>query len=118
MCGILGGVDALESFAGLLDRSVRDIAALAADARTFDAFRIGPIATIWDNNSYPLVSAACAGWPWRTRRARAGLLWMAALGAARRAVMVDLDPALDRHSCSSAWRTSPSCGSMRPTGSG
>jgi hypothetical protein len=41
-CGILGGVRSpLETFAGLLDRSVQEIAALAADARTFDLSRIG-----------------------------------------------------------------------------
>jgi hypothetical protein len=85
----------LETFAGLLDRSVREIAALAADARTFDAYRISRIADIWDNNTFPLVSAACAPPALRDEQARAGLEWMADLGTARRELMVDLDPALD-----------------------
>jgi hypothetical protein len=85
----------LESFAGLLDRSIQEIGALAADARRFDATRIGRIADIWDNNTFPLVSAACAVRPLRARRAGAGLQWMADLGATRRELMVDLDPALD-----------------------
>jgi hypothetical protein len=88
-------ISPLETFAGLLDRSVREIARLSADARTFDGARIGGIADIWDNNTFPLVSAASTVRPWRNRRARAGLRWMAGLGAARRALMVDLDPALD-----------------------
>jgi hypothetical protein len=88
--------DQLEIFAGLLDRSVHEIDALSADARGFDATRIGRIADIWDNNTFPLVSAACAFWPLRARRASAGLWWMADLGAARRELMVDLDPDLDR----------------------
>jgi hypothetical protein len=95
-CGILGGVvSPLATFAGLLDRSVQDISTLAADARAFDASRIGRIADIWDNNTFPLVSAACALRPLRARRALAGLLWMADLGASRRALMIDLDPGLD-----------------------
>lgn len=56
----------LEAFAGLLDRSVREIATLASDARTFDATRIGRLADIWDNNTVPLVGAACAPWPLRS----------------------------------------------------
>jgi len=86
----------LESFAGLLDRSVQEIAIMATDARALDASRVGSLADIWDNNTFPLVSAACAPRLIRGRRARAGLLWMAGLGAARRALMIDLDPALDR----------------------
>jgi hypothetical protein len=70
---------------------------MAADARAFDASRVGALADIWDNNTFPLVSAACAPGLVQSRRARAGLLWMAGLGAVRRALMVDLDPALDRH---------------------
>ncbi|MEU7842189.1 hypothetical protein AB0B39_14660 [Micromonospora sp. NPDC049114] len=86
----------LEAFAGLLDRSIGEIAAMATDARSFDATRIGRIADIWDNNAVPLVSAACAPWPLRSRRASAGLRWMADLGADRRRLMVDLDPSLDK----------------------
>ncbi|WP_203831085.1 hypothetical protein [Actinoplanes palleronii] len=86
----------LETFAGLLDRSVQEIAIMAADARVFDASRVGALADIWDNNTFPLVSAACAPRLDRNRQARTGLLWMAGLGAARRELMVDLDPALDR----------------------
>ncbi|MEU4555451.1 hypothetical protein EV382_2818 [Micromonospora violae] len=86
----------LETFAGLLDRSIREIAALATDARSFDATRIGRIADIWDNNTLPLVGAACAPWPLRSRRASSGLRWMTDLGADRRRLMVDLDPSLDR----------------------
>lgn len=94
---ILCGVRApLETFAGLLDRSVQEIAVAVADARVFDTSRVGALADIWDNNTFPLVSAACAPRLLRGRRARTGLLWMASLGAARRALMVDLDPALDR----------------------
>lgn len=85
----------LETFAGLLDRSIQEIAALAADARGFDTARIGSIADIWDDNANPLVSAAGAFRPLRVRRARAGLLWMAGLGDARRELMIDLDPSLD-----------------------
>ncbi|MEU8085255.1 hypothetical protein AB0B57_16725 [Micromonospora sp. NPDC049101] len=85
----------LETFAGLLDRSIREIATLAMDARSFDATRIGRVADIWDNNTLPLVSAACAPWPLRSRRASAALRWMADLGADRRRLMVDLDPSLD-----------------------
>ncbi|MGC5289648.1 hypothetical protein [Micromonospora sp. DT231] len=43
----------LETFAGLLDRSIREIATLAMDARSFDATRIGRVADIWDNNTLP-----------------------------------------------------------------
>lgn len=85
----------LETFAGLLDRSIREITALATDARGFDAARIGRLADIWDNNAVPLVGAACAPRPLRSSRARAGLRWMADLGADRRRLMVDLDPSLD-----------------------
>ncbi|WP_089294667.1 hypothetical protein [Actinoplanes regularis] len=86
----------LDTFAGLLDRSVQEIEVLVADARAFDASRIRDLADIWDNNTMPLARVACAGRPFRARRARTGLLWMAGLGAARRALMVGLDPALDR----------------------
>ncbi|WP_433131243.1 hypothetical protein ACQPWW_09825 [Micromonospora sp. CA-240977] len=86
----------LETFAGLLDRSIREIATLATDARSFDATRIGRVADIWDNNTLHLVGAACAPWPLRSRRASTGLRWMADLGADRRRLMVDLDPSLDR----------------------
>ncbi|MEH1169006.1 hypothetical protein V6V47_26850 [Micromonospora sp. CPCC 205539] len=86
----------LEAFAGLLDRSIREIATLATDARSFDATRIGRIADIWDNNTLPLVGAACAPWPLRSKRASSGLRWMAGLGADRRRLMVDLNPSLDR----------------------
>ena len=82
----------LETFAGMLDRSVQEIAALAADARTVDLSRISRIADIWDNNTFPLVSAACAPRLLRTGRARAGLGWMAGLGAARRELTAGLDP--------------------------
>jgi hypothetical protein len=85
----------LETFADLLDRSVQGITALTADARTIDLFRISRIADIWDNNTFPLVSAACAPRLARTGQARAGLRWMADLGAARRELMIDLNPALD-----------------------
>lgn len=85
----------LETFAGLLDRSVQEIVALAADARTIDLARISRLANIWDNNTFPLVSAACAPQLSGTELARAGLLWMADLGAARRELMVNLNPALD-----------------------
>ncbi|PYC72981.1 hypothetical protein C7C45_07730 [Micromonospora arborensis] len=86
----------LETFAGLLDRSIREIATLATDARSFDATRIGRIADIWDNNTLPLVVAAGAPWPLRSRRASSALRWMADLGADRRGLIVDLDPSLDR----------------------
>lgn len=85
----------LETFADLLDRSVQEIAALATDARTVDLSRISRIAGIWDNNTFPLVSAACAPRLVRTGQARAGLWWMADLGAERRELMADLDPALN-----------------------
>ncbi|MEV0269932.1 hypothetical protein AB0H43_14240 [Hamadaea sp. NPDC050747] len=84
-----------ETFGGLLDRSIEEIAALTRDARSFDDARIGEIADIWDNNTYPLASAASAPWPLRQRWARAGLLWMADLGPARRRLLVDLDSSLD-----------------------
>ncbi|MDG4824716.1 hypothetical protein O7635_22930 [Asanoa sp. WMMD1127] len=61
----------LETFAGLLDRSVHEIAAMAADARGFEVGRVGLIADIWDNNTLPLVGAAVAPRPLRARRARA-----------------------------------------------
>ena len=64
----------LDTFAGLLDRSVQEIAILAADARAFDPSRIGRLADIWANNTSPLVGAACAPRPTPARRARAGLL--------------------------------------------
>ncbi|GHJ47418.1 hypothetical protein Cs7R123_47600 [Catellatospora sp. TT07R-123] len=89
-----GVISPLETFAGLLDRSVAEVAELAADARNFDPVRVGRIADIWDNNIFPLVSAASAVRPLRSGRARAGLLWMADLGAARRQLLIDLDPAL------------------------
>jgi hypothetical protein len=85
----------LGMFAGLLDRSIAEIAALAADGRAYDPVRIGRIADIWDNNTFPLVSAAGAVWPLKSSRARTGLFWMSDLGAERRDLMVDLDPALD-----------------------
>ena len=86
---------ALETFAGLLDRSVAEIAASAADARTIDLARISRLADIWDNNTFPLVSAACAPRSARAGLAGAGLLWMADLGAARRELMTSLNPDLD-----------------------
>jgi hypothetical protein len=86
----------LETFAGLLDLSVQEIAIIAADGRAFDTYRIGRLADIWDNNTFPLVSAACAARPVRAARARTGLMWMAALGNSRRALIVSLDAALDR----------------------
>jgi hypothetical protein len=85
----------LETFACVLDRSVEEIATMAADARTIDVARISLIADIWGNNTVPLMSAACAPRLARSRRARAGLQWMADLGAARRELMIDLNPALD-----------------------
>ena len=52
--GLLYGVRAwLEIFAGLLDRSVEEIYALAEDARVFDASRISALADIGDNNTFP-----------------------------------------------------------------
>ncbi|MFF5227770.1 hypothetical protein [Dactylosporangium sp. NPDC000521] len=85
----------VEAFAGLLDRSVREIAGLAADGRTFDLGRIGRIADMWHGTGMDLVSAACALRPLRAGRATVGLRSMAALAASRRALMVELDPALD-----------------------
>lgn len=85
----------LEAFAGLLDRSVQEIASLSTDARAVDLRRISRIADIWDNNTFPLVRVACAPRSVRAEWAQAGLLWMADLGAARRQLLVELDPALD-----------------------
>jgi len=67
---------------------------MSADARTVDLSRIWCIADIWDNNTFPLVMAVRAPRPLRAWRARAGLAWMADLGAARRELMTDLDPSL------------------------
>jgi hypothetical protein len=85
----------LETFVGLLDRSVEEIAALVADARAIDLARIRLIADIWDNNTSPLISAACAPPPEQAERARAGLLWLADLGATRRELVTNLAPTLD-----------------------
>ena len=71
----------LKTFVGLLDRSIQEIAALATDARRFDPSRIGRIADIWDNNTFSLVSGACAPRPFRHWQARAGLRWMGDSGS-------------------------------------
>jgi hypothetical protein len=74
----------------LLDRSLVQIAAAAADARVFDREVIRAVSDVWDNNTFPLFHVAIARTPWgREGRARAALEWMAALGAQRRAWMVE-----------------------------
>ncbi|MBB5867888.1 hypothetical protein F4553_001267 [Allocatelliglobosispora scoriae] len=55
----------VEIFGDLLDRSIEQIAAVAADARDFDAARISRLADIWDNNTLPCRGGrgrGCAGW--------------------------------------------------------
>jgi hypothetical protein len=83
-------------FGALFDRSISHIAEASGDARVFDTETIYRLSDVWDNNMYPLVCAATAGWPWqRSRLAGAGLRWMADFGAARRAWMVEMIPSLE-----------------------
>jgi hypothetical protein len=87
--GMLGR-GAMSMYAAVLDHTVTEIAAIAADPRHFDRHKVTRLADIWDNNTYPLFQAALlpTGWQ-RNRRARAGLRWMAAFGADRRAWMIE-----------------------------
>ncbi|MFF7249216.1 hypothetical protein ACFZBU_35520 [Embleya sp. NPDC008237] len=74
----------------LLDRSLVQIAAAAADARCFDRETIRVAADVWDNNTFPLFWAVTAGTRGgRERRAMAALEWMAGFGEERRAWMLE-----------------------------
>ena len=76
--------------AALLDRSVEQISAAAADVRRFDRQAICTAADVWDNNLFPLFWAASTASPReRERRAAAVLRWMAGLGERRRQWMTE-----------------------------
>ncbi|TDD60465.1 hypothetical protein E1263_11090 [Kribbella antibiotica] len=80
----------LEAWAGVLDRSWAEIAALSADARNFDRLRVNRIADVWDNNTFPFVGAACArGAGRRENLALQGVRWMADFGATRHAWVLE-----------------------------
>jgi hypothetical protein len=94
----MGGDGAMSMFAGLLDRSVERIREIAADPRRFDRQEVARIADVWDNNTKHFFGILQVR-PERLRErlARRGLRWMAGLGPARRAWMVDHGgPRMDR----------------------
>ncbi|WP_380284847.1 hypothetical protein [Kitasatospora purpeofusca] len=81
---------ALDAYAALLDRSFVRIAEAAADGRTFDRAAVVRCADVWDNNTFPLAATALRRTALRRERAaRAGLRWMAGLGEARYAWMLE-----------------------------
>ncbi|BCJ40071.1 hypothetical protein GCM10010168_29290 [Actinoplanes ianthinogenes] len=76
-------------YAAVLDESVAEMAAVAADPRHFDRLKIYRLADIWDNNTFPFFRAALMPTRWlRDRWAAAGLRWMAGFSAERRAWMI------------------------------
>ena len=80
---------AAAAFGALLDRSMVQIEAVAADGRKFDREAVRWISDVWDNNTFALFGVAVARTRGgRERRARAALTWMAGFGAERRAWMV------------------------------
>ncbi|MFI5729535.1 hypothetical protein ACIA49_05385 [Kribbella sp. NPDC051587] len=80
----------LEAWAGVLDRSWAEIAALSADARDFDRLGVNRIADVWDNNTSAFVGAACArGAGRREELARQGVRWMADFGTTRYAWVLE-----------------------------
>lgn len=86
--GVRGGGGALALLATLLDRSVEELGHHGADARVRDCDAVYRAADVWDNNTYPLVTAALARTRWgRERRARRAVRWMADFGAGRQAWM-------------------------------
>ncbi|MFF7456239.1 hypothetical protein [Kitasatospora sp. NPDC008115] len=81
---------ALNAYTALLDRSFARIAEAAADGRAFDRSTIVRCADVWDNNTFPLSATAVRRTALRRERAaRAGLRWMAGLGEARYAWMLE-----------------------------
>ncbi|MFF2656764.1 hypothetical protein ACFVUH_05300 [Kitasatospora sp. NPDC058032] len=81
---------ALDAYVALLDRSFVRIAEAAADGRTFDRATVARCADVWDNNTFPLSTTVIRRTALRRERAaRAGLRWMAGLGEARYAWMVE-----------------------------
>ena len=81
---------ATRAFAALLDRSLAQITEATRDARSFDRRVVVETADVWDNNTFPLFRVMTAGTASRReRRAREALAWMAALGPARRAWMIE-----------------------------
>lgn len=84
------GRPASSALGALLDRSVVQIEAAAADGRTFDRETVRAVSDVWDNNTFPLFHVALARTRWGgERRARVALAWMAAFGAKRRAWMME-----------------------------
>lgn len=80
---------AAAAFGALLDRSLAQIEAVAADGRNFDREAVRWVSDVWDNNTFPLFRVAVARTRWgRERRAQVALTWMADFGAERRAWMV------------------------------
>ncbi|WP_128981407.1 hypothetical protein [Streptomyces roseicoloratus] len=74
----------------LLDRSLDQMAAAAADARLFDREAIRAASDVWDNNLFPLFWAAGTSRAGeRERRAATVLEWMAGLGERRRVWMTE-----------------------------
>ncbi|MBC6461163.1 hypothetical protein [Actinomadura sp. HBU206391] len=51
---------ATAALAALLDRSLVQIAAAAADARNFDRKTVHEVSDVWDNNTFPLFRVATA----------------------------------------------------------
>ncbi|WP_055481354.1 hypothetical protein [Sphaerimonospora mesophila] len=88
---------ALDALGSLLDRSLVQITAASADARTYDRRTIYKVADVWDNNTFPLFHATTAPISIaRERRARAALAWMARFGPERRNWMIEQAEAAGR----------------------
>jgi hypothetical protein len=92
------GDSAMSTFARLLDASVRRVREITADPRRFDRVEVARIADVWDNNSKHFFGILQVRPLWlRERLALQGLRWMADLGAARRAWMLEYGgPAVGR----------------------
>jgi hypothetical protein len=80
----------LAAWGAVLDRSIKQMAAASADARTFDQRLIAKVSDVWDNNTFPFFAAAAA----RTSRRREqlandGFRWMADFGSARREWVIE-----------------------------
>ncbi|MFI7064551.1 hypothetical protein ACIBL3_26410 [Kribbella sp. NPDC050124] len=73
----------LAAWAAVLDRSIEQIAAASADARTFDRQLIISVSDVWDNNTHGFFAAAVTRGARRERLAADGFRWMAEFGADR-----------------------------------
>ncbi|MFC4068444.1 hypothetical protein [Actinoplanes subglobosus] len=81
----MGGDSAVSMFVRLVDRSVEQLAWIAADGRRFDRQEVARIADVWDNNTFNFFGMLGVRNRWlRERAARAGLRWMGEFGPERR----------------------------------